>query len=480
MQIQISSSSAATHILLPFFERADGLQLPEQFGGGAIPKKLFTGETGALRHFHQGDRLFLLVGLGPAEKANFEEMKGHFRKVTAKQSAFFKEPVALFIDDTHSEESLQAAVLGLWMGTYRLGFYKKTKADEVDFSQITLDLLAPELPQAAKILQQSTAIWQGQKRCMELVDQPAHLVTPTFLADTVQRLGEQYSFEVKVFDAAQAREIGLDAFLAVGQGSARPPAFVIADYVHPDARIHVGLVGKGVTFDTGGYNIKTAGMHHMKCDMGGAAAVIGALEAAAAAALPIRLTAILPCVENAIGAHAFLPSDVIGSYSGKTIEVIDTDAEGRLILADGLHYMQKHFQPELLIDLATLTGSSVGTFGYACAALFSTDKTLENSLMEAGMSIGERVWPLPLWELYGKEMESDIADIKNYHGKPFAGAITAAKFLQAFTDGHEKWAHLDIAGTAFGDSAFAKSKHATGFGVHLLFNLLQNHVDHGK
>ncbi|EIM78105.1 leucyl aminopeptidase [Nitritalea halalkaliphila LW7] len=480
MQIQMSTSSSAAHIILPYFEQADGLQLPELYGGEAIPKKLFTGEVGAIRHLPQGDRLFLLVGLGPKEKANFEEMKGSFRKITAKQSDFFREPVTLYLDGSHTEESLQAAALGLWMGTYRLDFYKKPKADQVDFSQVSLELVAPELQQAAEILQQSAAIWKGQKRCLTLVDQPAHQVTPAFMAETVQQLGQDYGFEVRVFDAEQAREIGLEAFLAVGQGSARPPAFIIADYVHPDARIHVGLVGKGVTFDTGGYNIKTAGMHHMKCDMGGAAAVIGALEAAAAAALPIRLTTILPCVENAIGPSAFLPSDVIGSYSGKTIEVIDTDAEGRLILADGLYYMQKHFQPELLIDLATLTGSSVGTFGYACAALFSTDKTLENSLMEAGMSVGERVWPLPLWDLYGKEMESDMADIKNYHGKPFAGAITAAKFLQAFTEGHEKWAHLDIAGTAFGDSAFAKSKHATGFGVHLLFNLLQNHVDHGK
>ena len=188
----------------------------------------------------------------------------------------------------------------------------------------------------------------------------------------------------------------------------------------------------------------------------------------------MNVTAIVPCVENAVDNLSFLPSDVIGSYSGKTIEIIDTDAEGRLILADGLSYLIKNHQPDTIIDLATLTGSAVGTFGYECAALFSNDAALSQKLQDGGMAINEKVWPLPLWDAYQSEMDSEIADIKNFHGKPFAGAITAAKFLQAFTENHSSWAHIDIAGTAFGDSEFAKTKHATAFGVHLLIKLMEN------
>jgi leucyl aminopeptidase len=234
------------------------------------------------------------------------------------------------------------------------------------------------------------------------------------------------------------------------------------------------LVGKGITFDTGGLNIKTSGMLHMKCDMAGGAAVLGARQLVADLKLPIRVTAIVPCCENSVDSKSFQPSDVIKSYSGTTIEIIDTDAEGRLILADGLSFMIKNYKPEILVDIATLTGSSVGTFGYECAALFTNDETLSQKLQHSGDEIGERLWPLPLWDAYKSDIESDIADVKNYSGKPVAGAISAAKFLEYFTEGHTSWAHLDIAGVAFGDDEFAKSKHATAYGVHLLTHFIEN------
>jgi leucyl aminopeptidase len=262
----------------------------------------------------------------------------------------------------------------------------------------------------------------------------------------------------------------------VSQGSdlERAPQFIIAEYRVENPKKHIGLVGKGVTFDTGGLNIKTAGMVHMKCDMGGAATILGALQAIADLQLPYNVTAIVPCVENSVDNLSFLPSDVIGSYSGKTIEIIDTDAEGRLILADGLSYLVKNYKTDHALDFATLTGSAVGTFGYDCAALFTNDKELSSKLQDSGEEVGERMWPLPLWDSYKSEMDSEIADIKNYNGKPIAGAITAAKFLEAFTENHPSWAHIDIAGTAFGDSEFAKTKHATAYGVHLIVKLLQN------
>jgi leucyl aminopeptidase len=171
-----------------------------------------------------------------------------------------------------------------------------------------------------------------------------------------------------------------------------------------------------------------------------------------------------------------LPSEVIGSHAGLSIEVIDTDAEGRLILADGLSYLVKNYKTDQIIDLATLTGSSIGTFGYECAALFSNNDRLAEALTKAGMAVGEKAWALPLWESYRSEMDSEVADIKNYHGKPFAGAITAAKFLEVFIHEHPEWAHLDIAGVAFGDSEFAKTKSGTGYGVSLLLKFVEGHI----
>jgi len=192
--------------------------------------------------------------------------------------------------------------------------------------------------------------------------------------------------------------------------------------------------------------------------------------------LEVNLTTIVPAVENAVDKDSYLPSEVIGSHAGLSIEVIDTDAEGRLILADGLSYMVKNYHPDQLVDFATLTGSSVATFGYECGALFSNEDNLSKSLQEAGTSCGEKVWPLPLWENYRSEMDSEIADIKNYNGKPIAGAITAAKFLEAFIDGHKNWAHLDIAGVAYGDTEFSKTKSGTAFGVGLLLKFIENQI----
>ena len=237
---------------------------------------------------------------------------------------------------------------------------------------------------------------------------------------------------------------------------------------------HVGLVGKGITYDTGGLNIKTSAMLDMKCDMAGGAAVFGAMQLVADLNLPVKVTAIVPCAENAVDAKSFVASDVIHSYNGTSIEIIDTDAEGRLVLADGLSYLIKNFKPEYIIDIATLTGSAMGTFGHECAALFTNNELVSKKLQESGDAIGERLWPLPLWDCYKSDIESEIADVKNYSGKPLAGAITAAKFLEYFTDNHKAWAHLDIAGVAFGNDEFAKSKHATAYGVHLLTKFIEN------
>lgn len=407
------------------------------------------------------------------EDPETKTVENSFRRIISQHRKLAEKGLIIQFSDQFSTSLIEAALIGLQLGDYHLGFYKKEQPESLKKLKIELIFEGKGLKNA---VDRAEKIAAAKMEAFRLVDLPPNKITPENLASWAKNAGKTYGFEVKVWDVKKAKSEGLEAFLAVGRGSAKEPRFIIMEYRGPKAKSHFGLVGKGVTFDTGGLNIKTQAMHHMKSDMGGAAAVLGTMQLVADLKLPIDLTAIVPAVENAIDKDAYLPSEVIGSHAGLSIEVVDTDAEGRLILADGLSYLVKNYNPDQLIDLATLTGSAIGTFGYECAALFSNDGTLSHGLQAAGEEVGERSWPLPLWENYGKEMDSEIADIRNYHGKPFAGAITAAKFLQAFTHEHPAWAHLDIAGVAFGDSEFAKAKSGTAFGVSLLLRYFENQV----
>jgi leucyl aminopeptidase len=209
-------------------------------------------------------------------------------------------------------------------------------------------------------------------------------------------------------------------------------------------------------------------MHFMKSDMAGGAAMLGAIELAARLGLKINLAAIVPAAENTLDGKSLLPGEVIQTYSGKTVEVIDTDAEGRLILADALSWTVRNLKPENLIDMATLTGSSVRALGFEAAALYSNDENLSKAIYDAGLASGDKSWPMPLWKEYASYVESDVADLANLPAKPVAGSIAAAKFLEAFIDDHPKWAHIDMPGMSFQSSPYAKNKSATGYGISLL------------
>jgi leucyl aminopeptidase len=228
-------------------------------------------------------------------------------------------------------------------------------------------------------------------------------------------------------------------------------------------------------FDTGGISLKNPdNMHYMKSDMGGATAVIGALISAAELELPINIIAILPITDNAISRDAYLPSDVITAYNGKTIEVLNTDAEGRMTLADGLSYLSKNYKTDVLLDLATLTGSAVRMFGDTCGALFSNDEKLMKNILKSADKTNQRLWNLPLWDVWKDDIISDVADFKNISMKPIGDCIVAAKFLEQFIENHPSWAHFDIAGVAFGNVGYAKEKAATGYGVQLLVDFIEN------
>ena len=318
-----------------------------------------------------------------------------------------------------------------------------------------------------------------QMSIFDMVNAPSNKKLPIDLANWALKSGESHGYKVRTFDQKEIKATGLEALLAVNRGSEYPASFIIMEHKPSGNGTYkkVGLVGKGVTFDTGGLSIKPSiNMHFMKSDMGGAAAVFGTMEMAAKLNLPVHLIGIVPATENSVDAKSIKPSDVIDSYSGKTIEIIDTDAEGRLILADGINYMVKNYAPEILIDLATLTGSAVRTFGYHAAALFSNDDELAERIQETGKKNGEKSWRLPIWDIYKEDIKSDVADVRNYSGRPTAGAIGAAKFLQFFTEEHPKWAHLDIAGVAFGDSEFSIQRSATAFGVRLLIELIESYT----
>jgi leucyl aminopeptidase len=473
MQFKLNPKNSSSFSLrvIPVMESNAAEIISAKLGLSGPSKALFTGKKDTTYTLEIDSQVIFLLGLG--EKPDYKVLENSFRRILSKNSDLVEKDVLIDFHDTFSAEQLEAALIGFRLGAYSIGFYKKEKAK--DYSKLKVEI-ATSLDKAKSIAERAEKIADAKIEAFKLVDLPPNKITPEYLGEWAKTLGKKSKLDVKVLDIKKAKSEGLEAFLAVGRGSAKEPKFIIIEYRHPKAKHHLGLVGKGVTFDTGGLNVKTQGMHHMKSDMGGAAAVLATTQLVAELELQINLTAIVPAVENAIDKDAYLPSEVIGSHAGLSIEVIDTDAEGRLILADGLSYLVKNYKTDQIIDLATLTGSSIGTFGFECAALFSNDGDLSHGLQRAGEEVGEKSWPLPLWENYGKEMDSEIADIKNYHGKPFAGAITAAKFLQAFTHEHPAWAHLDIAGVAFGDGEFSKTKTGTAYGVSLLLRYIENQL----
>ncbi len=423
-----------------------------------------------------GTKKIVLVGCG--KKISYKTVQQQFKQFSFQHKELFIN--ANYVDATYFNEPtlIEAAINGLGQGTYAIGLYKEKVTDRHPLLENKANLtLISTNKKVKKAAQKGWAIAQTQCSIMDLVNAPSNYTTPIRLAEWAIASGKANGFKVDVLDKAQIEELGLHTLLAVNRGSERPPRFIIMEY-QPKTKSNlpsIGLVGKGVTFDTGGISMKGPNnMHYMKSDMGGAAAVLGTMEAVAKLQLPIHLVGIVPATDNAVDAYSINPGDVINSYSGKTIEVTDTDAEGRLILADGIAYMNKHYKVDTLIDLATLTGSCVRTFGYHAGGLFSNNEELAGALRNAGDAVGERVWQLPIWEEYADDMQSDIADIKNFSGKPMAGAITAAKFIEFFTNDHPRWAHLDIAGVAFGNSILSKDKSAKGFGVRLLVEFIEN------
>jgi leucyl aminopeptidase len=310
---------------------------------------------------------------------------------------------------------------------------------------------------------------EGENLARTLQSRPGNVATPTHLAEVAGELAREHGFELRTLGPKEMEEEGMGALLSVAKGSDQEPRLIVL--VHRgggDGEAPVALVGKGLTFDSGGISLKPPkGMEEMKYDMSGGAAVLGAMKTVGLLGLPLNVVAVVPSSENLINGSANKPGDVIRTRAGKTVEIINTDAEGRLILADALSYTVDHFSPAAIVDCATLTGACVIALGHHAAAVLGTDEELVQELRDAGDRSGERCWPLPLWKPYRKQLESSFADLKNVGGRP-AGTITAGWFLSEFV-GEVRWAHLDIAGTAYGESDLPyRRKGAFGFPTRLL------------
>ncbi len=326
----------------------------------------------------------------------------------------------------------------------------------------------------------------SQNLARDLSNQPANALPPAGLASAAEKMARECGLACRIFDVPELRKRKMGGILGVGQGSMHPPRLVLLEHNAPPKRRKAArrttatrptlcIVGKGITFDSGGISIKpAASMHEMKHDMSGAAAVVGAMRAVALLKLPLHVVGIIAAAENMPGSKAYRPGDVLETASGKTIEILNTDAEGRVVLADALHFARTEYSPQAIVDLATLTGACVVALGKWCSGLFVNNEDLAKRLIEAGESAGERLWQLPLWSEHRDAIRGQVADVKNTGGRD-GGAITAAAFLSCFVD-DTPWAHLDIAGTAWVDKGGPYQPHgATGVGVRLLLEWLRSY-----
>ncbi len=435
-------------------------------------------EGDLLIHYLEGqpEPRVCLLGLGKQGEVNAEKLRKVFAKVTKRchQLKILNINVALpEISGIEKIELIEAILDGLLLPNYHFNALKKVSKDLLQpLEKITLigatkaDLVVAE---------KCSAIAESIDMVRDLVNGNADDITPQYLAAVAEGLQKTCKHvKAQCFDKKRIKKEGMGLLLAVNQGSHVDPAFIIVEYKgNPKSKEMTAIVGKGITFDTGGLNLKGTGhMEDMKCDMAGAAVSLGVIHAAATLGLKVNVTAIIPSTENSISSQSYKPGDVYTGYTGKSVEIGNTDAEGRLALADAIGFAIDKLKPTRVIDLATLTGSVVAALGHDICGIYSNDDALAHTLLEVGQTTGEWLCRLPLHEDYRELLKSDVADIKSTGGRN-AGSITAALFLKEFVGG-TPWAHLDIAGTAYVPEAKRYfPKYATGFGVRLLVKFLE-------
>ncbi len=423
-------------------------------------------------------RRLLLLGLGKRSAATSDILRQAAAQAGQKAHDLQLTSFAMnlpLVETISPVSAAQALVEGVELGLYRYLEYKSSPSAEQTHrvEQVRLLLEAP-IDAAQRGVTAGQAVARGVLLARDLANGPGNAVTPTRLGEVAQEVGKRHGMQVTVLGPEELTAQGFGGILAVGQGSAQPPRFIIMEHGSAGNGPTICLVGKGITFDTGGISIKPAEkMDDMKMDMGGAAAVLGAMEVVGALNLPLHVVGLIGSAENMPGGNAYKPGDIIKTLSGQTVEVLNTDAEGRIVLSDALFYAQR-YQPQAVVDLATLTGAVVVALGNHATGLMGNNQELADRLIRAGETTAEPVWQLPLWDAYRDMMKSEIADLKNVAGRQ-GGAIMAAGFLAAFV-GEYPWVHLDIAGTAWTEKATRayQTRGATGVGVRLLTQMLRD------
>lgn len=475
-------------LVIPFWKTSKGAKEAVKLGNLSSKTKLpidtrdFTGKEGeVLISYHTGlpETRVALLGLGDPKSITVEKLRRSYSSLVKccqskkLQSLNLLVPVVPGLD-----ESLVA--LGIAEGSLLSNYaFEKLKGDSIKGKETLLlkkATLVGASPIALKRVKKAASVCEGVYIARDLINGNSDDVTPQLLAKTARSFASKFkNVKATVFDKKRIEKEKMGLLLAVNRGSTTDPAFIILEYRgNPKAKDHTVIVGKGITYDTGGLSLKsTSGMMTMKCDMSGSAIALGTLYAAANTGLKKNLTVVIPSTENSIGANSYKPGDVYTSYSGKTVEIGNTDAEGRLVLADALAYASKKLKPTRIIDFATLTGAIVIALGEETSGLMSNNDDLSEKLTMAGEKTYERVWRMPLFDEYRPQLKSDFADISNVGGRE-ASSITAALFLREFV-GDVPWAHIDVAGTAHISKARRyHPKHGTGIGIRLMMEFLEN------
>jgi leucyl aminopeptidase len=495
MRVEVKTGraeTAATEVLVLIhcegesLSEQDALSVDKAMGGALtdlLKSKEFEGKPGELALLHTLRRIpakrVLLVGVGKKAAVGLDTIRqamGHAAKRVrqAKAASFTVAVPAIVPRDSSTIEIAQVMAEGAILGSYQFNAYRSDGTPGKDVEALTL--LAPQKSQMRDLsegIRRGTATAEAAVFVRDLCNHPSNVMNPSRIAQEAKAIAKETGVSLKILEQKDMEKLGMGALLGVARGSHEPPKFIVLEYrgSRKKADRPVVLVGKTVTFDTGGISLKPAeNMEHMKADMTGGAEVLAAMRAAARLKLPLNLVSILPVTENMPGGRAMKPGDIVTTLSGKTVEVQNTDAEGRLILSDGLAYAGR-YKPAALIDIATLTGACVVALGQFAIGMFGTDAGLKESMRKAGLRAGERVWEMPLWDEYFEQLKSDVADMRNIGGRG-GGMITAALFLSKFA-GDWPWVHLDIASTDWSERERAYiPKGPTGIGTRLLIQYL--------
>lgn len=452
----------------------------------------FTGKAGQIAAVpgpqkFKFDRIILL-GMGKPEKSGIDEITAMGGRFSAAFTGMKFEAVQFIADGfkafkaVSADQAASAFASGFVLRDYSFDKYKSKAKGDKKPPALKIEFVLDAATKATELFKHQKAVAAGVHFARDLVNEPPNLLYPASMASRVKAELTPLGVKVEVMDEKKMTQLGFKAHLAVGMGSIRPPRVVILEWNGAPNKTTkpIAFVGKGVTFDTGGINLKPSdGMADMKMDMGGAAAVVGLFRALAARKAKVNVVGIIGLAENMPSDRSYRPSDVIGSMAGKTIEVLNTDAEGRLVLADALTYIQKKHDPKFVIDLATLTGAIMIALGHEYCGTFVNDDRLWSQMEEASKVTGEKLWRMPLDDSFKNSMKGSITDVQNLStmGR-YGGACSAAGFLAHFVDDKRVWAHMDIAGTAWvsRDTPLA-ARHATGFGVRVLNQLVADHYE---